>query len=876
MSLDKTFNHLQDEPEIYTSWLDTISKNADVDPEDKAFTIILPPPNITGFLHVGHAFTSTLQDTLLRVNRQNGCKTLGQPGVDHAGIATQIVVDRQLAAQGISRLDIGREAFIDKVWEWKAQSGGQIFNQLKRLGMTADWNRLRFTMDEASSRAVLRAFVQFYKDGMIYRAQKLVNWDPILKTAVSDLEVANKDTAGSLWYIRYKAVDRDDHIVVATTRPETLFGDMAVAVHPEDERYRHWIGQKVRLPLTQRTIPVIADLHSDPSKGTGAVKITPAHDFNDFEVGKRHHLPSLTIMDESARLNDEVPESFRGLTCEEARVQVLEALSAQDLLEKTEPITHSIPYNDRSGAVIEPRLTNQWFLDAQKLAGPAIEAVETGRVRFIPDQWKNTYFEWMRNIQPWCISRQIWWGHQIPVWYAPDGEFFCAETEEEAREQAAAHFNVPLSELPELTRDPDVLDTWFSSALWPFSTQGWPDVQVPKRYPTDVLVTAFDIIFFWVARMIMVGLYFMHDVPFRHVYIHPLVRDAKGQKMSKSKGNVIDPLLLMDKYGTDAVRFTLVSLAIPGRDIRLSEPLIENNRNFMTKIWNAARFLEMNACTYNGAPAQPLQLPLNVWISEQLNAFKVKTQEDVENYRFDFVAQNIQKFLRDTFCDIYIECLKPCLQHASDTIKAETRTTAAWVFGEFLNVAHSVIPFITEHLWHNMAPQEEPLITRAWFSKKQEFSDTTETTAWYINLMQEIRSLRGLLGIAPGEKLKLIVPLHANDHSFLKQNQYWLCPIARLLPVEFAEDMPTMQGLHFVFRNQEFCLLYPDGIEREDVQAILSKKSEQIQNDLQKLVQKIQNAAYKAAKPDQWEADHDLFEQKNAEFGKIQELIKQF
>lgn len=871
MALDKTFNHTEAEPAIYAAWEEAVRLSTTEGSANAYYTITLPPPNITGSLHIGHAFTSTIQDALLRVKRQHGFKTLGQPGVDHAGIATQIVVDRQLAQKGISRIDIGREAFIEKVWEWKAESGGQIIYQLQRLGMSVDWRRLRFTMDAGSSRAVLHAFVKLYNDGLIYRAKKLVNWDPELKTAVSDLEVANKEVASNLWYIRYRAADGNGEISVATTRPETLFGDVAVAVHPDDERYKHWIGRSVLVPFMRREIPVIADEYSDPSKGSGAVKITPAHDFNDFEVGLRHALPSISILDEGAHLAGDIPEEFRGLSCQDARKLTLERLAEQGLLERTEPIMHSVPYNERSGAVIEPRLTDQWFINTKPLAEPAIKAVETGAIQFLPEQWKATYFEWMRNIQPWCISRQIWWGHQIPVWYTPDGQAFCAETEAEARQLAATKLKVELTALPPLKQDPDVLDTWFSSALWPFSTQGWPDTSSPDlaRYPTDVLVTAFDIIFFWVARMVMFGLYFMKDVPFRTVYIHPLVRDEKGQKMSKSKGNVIDPLLLMDRYGTDAVRFTLAALAIPGRDIRLSESLVENGRNFITKIWNAAKFLEINSCFYNGCPAQP-RAQINVWLLQKLNAFKHNCQVAFATYRLDLVGQNLQKFLRNTFCDIYLECIKRTFLQGSPEEQAEARATASWGFTQFLHVAHPLMPFVTEHLWKAFAPTEPQLIVSPWKEPVSAPSDAVRKTDWCVDLLQEIRSLRGILGIAPSEKSTLHFQ---NSEAPLASHTEWLCALGRLDRIEKVQDLSDVAGLHFVFNGVEFCLGYPAGVTLAEIRALLLKKADSLETDIAKIQTKLHNVAYKAAKPDRWSADSALCESKTRDLNQLRAIL---
>ncbi len=604
--MDKTYRPSEVEARLYEQWEKAgafgcaDSRNGDgVANADrrgaKPYTIVIPPPNVTGSLHMGHALNNTLQDILTRFQRMCGRDALWQPGTDHAGIATQMVVERQLAEDGKTRHDLGRDGFIERVWDWKAESGGAITGQLRRLGASCDWSRERFTMDDGLSAAVRRVFVALHKEGLVYRDKRLVNWDPKLHTAISDLEVEQREVGGHLWHFRYPVEGMAGRfITVATTRPETMLGDTAVAVHPDDDRYRDLVGKKAILPLAERPIPIVADEYADPEKGSGAVKITPAHDFNDFEVGRRHDLPLISIFDVNACLNDDVPQRFAGLDRDEARKRVLAEMEALGLLDKVEDNPMTVPYGDRSGVVIEPMLTDQWFVDAATLAKPAIKAVEDGRTRFVPRQWENTYFEWMRNIQPWCVSRQIWWGHRIPAWYAPDGKIFVEETEEEARAAAAAHYG----EAVELERDTDVLDTWFSSALWPFSTLGWPDeTEALKRYyPTDVLVTGFDIIFFWVARMMMMGLHFMGEAPFHTVYIHALVRDERGQKMSKSKGNVLDPLELIDEYGADALRFTLTAMAAQGRDIKLSPGRIEGYRNFVTKIWNAARYAEMNGC----------------------------------------------------------------------------------------------------------------------------------------------------------------------------------------------------------------------------------------------------------------------------------------
>ncbi|MBV8090828.1 MAG: valine--tRNA ligase, partial [Alphaproteobacteria bacterium] len=660
--LDKTYHPSEAEGRLYALWETSRGFAAHPDSGRPAYTIMMPPPNVTGSLHVGHALTFTLQDVLVRYQRMRGRDVLWQPGTDHAGIATEIVVTNQLAEEGTAKHDLGREHFVARVWKWKEQSGGAITRQLRRLGVSPDWSRERFTMDPGLAAAVRRVFVQLYREGLIYRDQRLVNWDPVMHTVISDLEVQNRETKGSLWHIRYPIAELPGRcITVATTRPETMLGDTGVAVHPEDERYADLVGKSVRLPLADRVIPIIADEYADPKTGSGAVKITPAHDPNDFEVGRRHGLAILNIFDEDARLNDAVPARYRGLDRFEAREKVLGDLEAADLLAKIEDHILMIPYHDRSGVVIEPWLTDQWYCDARVLAAPALAAVEDGRTRFVPRQWENTFFDWMRKIQPWCISRQLWWGHQIPAWYGPDGSLFVAESEEEAQREATAKYGKAVA----LRRDDDVLDTWFSSALWPFSTLGWPEPtpELARYYPSDVLVTGFDIIFFWVARMMMMGLHFMRDVPFRTVYIHALVRDGRGQKMSKSRGNIIDPLELIDEYGCDALRFTLAALAAPGRDVKLAEARVAGYRNFVTKLWNAARYAEMNGCksVADFDPAQS-RVTENRWIASALSDCAAAVTAALDAYRFDEAANRSYQFLWGTFCDWYLEFTKQILQ----------------------------------------------------------------------------------------------------------------------------------------------------------------------------------------------------------------------
>lgn len=772
------------------------------------FTLMMPPPNVTGTLHIGHALTFTLQDILVRYQRMNGRDTLWQAGTDHAGIATQMVVERQLAEKGTTRQELGREKFLEAVWAWKEESGNAIYAQMERLGVSADWSRARFTMDDGLSAAVRKIFVKLYNDGLIYKDKRLVNWDIKLQTAVSDLEVISKENKGQLYYIFYPLADNDTRapqaeivagddlvfdghtiggIIVATTRPETLFGDSAVAVHPDDARYTALIGKSVRLPLTERVIPIIADDYSDPEKGSGAVKITPAHDFNDFAVGKRHGLPFHNILSPDGTLNDTVPPEFIGLSREAARKKALAELQERGYLIKTQPITNMVPYGDRSGTVIEPYLTEQWYVDAAKLAVPALEAVRSGKTRFVPENWTKTYYQWLENIEPWCISRQLWWGHQIPAWYTPDGKIIVAEDELEA--QKLAGIGVPL------TRDPDVLDTWFSSGLWPFSTLGWPEQasDVALRYPTSTLVTGFDIIFFWVARMMMFGLYTQGDVPFRDVYIHALVRDATGAKMSKSKGNVIDPLVLCDKYGADALRFTLCRLATQGRDVKLSESTVESGRNFATKLWNAARYAEMNGCL----PESPdfkrdaVQHPLNQWILQRLNLAVSAARDAVDAYKFNELADGLYHFLWDDFCDWYLEFTKPLLE---GDLAAETKATTGHVLAKIIRLLHPVMPFITEELAENLgigathpalcvASYPKPVTLPAW---------QTGSIDQLITLIREIRSVRAALNVPAGAKIEAVIaPDAAEFAAFCAAQDELLLRLARLSAVKTAEVPST-------------------------------------------------------------------------------------
>ena len=875
--LEKTFNPKSFESTRYQQT--EVFFRANLNSSQKPFTLMMPPPNVTGSLHLGHALTYTLQDVLVRFKRQCGFDALWQPGTDHAGIATQMVVERQLAEQNVTRQDLGREAFLEKIWKWKEQSGNTIVEQQRRLGISPDWQRSRFTMDEGLSQAVRKVFIELYQKGLIYRAKRLVNWDPKLKTAISDLEVVNQEVKGHLYYIRYQFTDDPTQsILIATTRPETLFGDTAVAVHPDDERYQHFIGKTVHLPLTNRVIPVIADTYCDPTKGTGAVKITPGHDFNDFAVGERHALPQINILDANAYLNDQVPSGFQGLSVDQAREKVITALAEHALLVNIEPVTHTVPYGDRSNVQIQPWLTDQWFVDAKVLAEPAIKAVEEGRIRFVPEQWNNTYFEWLRNIQPWCISRQIWWGHQIPAWYGPGGHVLVAETEEEAYAQAASYYGKKV----ELTRDTDVLDTWFSSALWPFSTLGWPqdETLLDRYYPTDVLITGFDIIFFWVARMIMMGLYFKDDVPFHTIYIHALVRDEKGQKMSKSKGNIINPLELIDKYGADALRFTLTALAAPGRDIKLGESRVEGYRNFLTKIWNAARFLQMNECSYNPSfDTSTCQHLLNRWIVYKAKKLARDIHQHLENYRFDWAAQSLYQFLWGNFCDVYIECLKPLL-HETDNqaLHQETRQTASWVLIEFLKIAHPFIPLVTEELWHAFYPNAPHLLIQSsWPAIDATLVEDKELKAveFALSVVAEVRSLRGLFNLSPTLKIPLLLNGLTDNLKFLQDHQSWILHLGRLENLDFSPaDEEKQQSVPFVMGQNTFYLKLGHLINLDAAYKVLEIKCETLLKEIERLQKKLANKAYQQAKPESWQVDKTLLETKQHEQERLQFIVE--
>ncbi|MGR0184423.1 valine--tRNA ligase [Azospirillum aestuarii] len=854
--LEKTYRPAEVEEKHYRLWEGSGAFAAKTESNGKPYTIMMPPPNVTGSLHMGHALTFTLQDVLTRYNRMRGRDALWQPGTDHAGIATQMVVERNLAKDGKTRHDFGRDAFIDKVWEWKAESGGTITRQLRRLGASPDWPRERFTMDEGLSRAVRKVFVELHKQGLIYKDKRLVNWDPKLHTAISDLEVEQKEIKGNLWHFRYPIEgEADRFIVVATTRPETMLGDTGVAVHPEDERYKDLIGKNVVLPLVGRRIPIVGDEYADPETGSGAVKITPAHDFNDFEVGRRNNLAAINIMDRDARITgDEVPEAYRGLDRYEARKKVVAELEALGLLETIEPHTHMVPHGDRSGVAIEPWLTDQWYVDAATLAKPAIEAVETGKTVFVPKQWENTYFEWMRNIQPWCISRQIWWGHQIPAWYGPDGHFFVEETEEAAIAAAKAHYGKDV----ELTRDQDVLDTWFSSALWPFSTLGWPDEtpELARYYPTDVLVTGFDIIFFWVARMMMMGLHFMKDVPFRTVYIHALVRDEKGQKMSKSKGNVIDPLDLIDQYGTDALRFTLTAMAAQGRDIKLAVSRVEGYRNFATKLWNAARYTQMNGVApIPGFKPVGLTQTVNRWIVGALAEAAKKVGESIEAYKFNEAANTAYAFTWGTFCDWYLEFTKPILNGADEAAIAETRATTAWVLDEILHMLHPLMPFITEELWEQLSTDRaNRLISAHWPEHGAELIDPAarDEMDWVVRTISSVRSMRSEMNVPPAAQIELKLK-DAGPESLkrLDTHRDLILRMGRLASAEPLSGPVPKSAVQAVLDEATLILPLEGIVDLDKERARLTKEIEKLSGEIKKIDAKLSNEQFVAKAPEE-------------------------
>ncbi len=895
--LEKTYQPSQVEGRIYETWekANAFRAGAPGRAGAKPYSIVIPPPNVTGSLHMGHALNNTLQDILARFERMRGRDVLWQPGTDHAGIATQMVVERQLMErQQPGRREMGREAFLKRVWEWKAESGGTIVKQLKRLGASCDWSRERFTMDEGLSRAVLKVFVELYRAGLIYKDKRLVNWDPKLLTAISDLEVLQVETKGHLWYLRYPLEgktfnpdDRSTFIVVATTRPETMLGDTAVAVNPEDDRYKALIGRNAILPLVGRKIPIVGDGISDPEKGSGAVKITPAHDFGDFDVGKRHNLPQINIFTIEAKVTFSDPlfgshggdeaflKSLEGLDRFAARKAIVARLEEMALVEKIEPNAHVVPHGDRSNVVIEPYLTDQWYVNAAELAKPAIKAVRDGKTSFVPANWANTYFNWMENIQPWCISRQLWWGHQIPAWYAPDGKVFVALSEAEAQAEADKHYGKKTA----LKRDEDVLDTWFSSALWPFSTLGWPDAtpELKKFYPTSALVTGFDIIFFWVARMMMMGLHFMKEVPFKDVYIHRLVRDATGAKMSKSKGNVVDPLGVIDQYGADALRFTLARGAAQGHDIRLGPQDVENNRNFATKLWNAARFGEMNgAATVAGFDPKSAKETLNRWIAHETAKAVAEVTTAIEEYKFNDAAAAVYRFVWNIYCDWYVELAKPVLLGPDNAAKKETQAMVAWARDEILKLLHPFMPFVTEELWAVTAqPKRDALLVLTQWPNLEGLTDDKAEAeiGWVIDLVTAIRSVRSEMNITAQIPL-VLAGASAETKARAERWSEFIKRLARVSEISSAATAP--QGsVQLVVRGEVAALPLKGVIDLAVERARLAKEMTKADADIARVDAKLGNEKFVANAPE------EIIEQENerraealARKAKIAEALK--
>jgi valyl-tRNA synthetase len=885
--LEKTYQPGEIEDRIYRAWEDARAFESGR-PERSgadAYSIVIPPPNVTGSLHMGHALNNTLQDVLCRFERMRGKDVLWQPGTDHAGIATQMVVERQLMErQEPGRRDMGREAFVKRVWEWKEESGGTILRQLKRLGASCDWRRERFTMDEGLSKAVIKVFVALYNEGLIYRDKRLVNWDPKLLTAISDLEVQQIETKGHMWHFRYPlADDPSQYLCVATTRPETMLGDGAVAVHPDDDRYRHLVGKLVRLPLAERLIPVIADEYPDPEKGSGAVKITAAHDFNDFDVWHRHRDKEyftkqmngglINLFTPEAAMNENCPPQYRGLDRYEARKRIVADLEAQGLLDKIEPVTHMVPHGDRSGAVVEPYLTDQWYVDAKTLAQPALAAVRNGSTKFVPKNWEKTYFEWLENIQPWCISRQLWWGHQIPAWYGPDGKIFVAEAEEEAISRALAHYAEteaitpmqghdmaldPNLREPFLLRDEDVLDTWFSSALWPFSTLGWPDEtpELKRFYPTSALVTGFDIIFFWVARMMMMGLHFQKEVPFHDVYIHALVRDEKGAKMSKSKGNVIDPLSIIDDYGADALRFTLSAMAAQGRDIKLSAQRVEGYRNFATKLWNAARFAEFNGAVRTANfDAKSAKETINRWILGETEKAIGEVTAGIETYRFNEAAGAAYRFVWNIYCDWYLELSKPILTGPDGAAKDETRATVTFVMDEILKLLHPFMPFITEELWRvtgEAGPKRETMLVLAdWPQLSVLRDDEAESEiGWIIELVNAVRSVRSEMNVPAAAQIPLALVAGKETRDRATRWNETLKRLARFSEISFA-DSPPQGSVQLLVQGEIAALPLAGVIDFAAERARLDKELARIAEDISRIDRKLTNADFMARAPEE-------------------------
>ena len=877
MSSFGSYNHKNIEDRIYKYWEKNKCFKPKKNKSKKTYSIVIPPPNVTGSLHMGHALNNSIQDLLIRFNRNKGIETLWQPGTDHAGIATQLVVEKQLGKKGISRNDLGREKFLKKVWQWKEKSGNTITTQLKKLGSSCDWSKNRFTMDEGLSKAVLKVFVDLYNKKLIYKDLKLTNWDIKLKTAISDLEVVQKETSGKLYYINYKFKNSEKSIIIATTRPETMFGDTAIAVHPKDERYKDLIGQEIIIPISKRIIKIIKDEYADPNQGSGAVKITPAHDFNDYQVGTRNKLEFINILNKDGTLNENTPKAYVGLDRLDARKKLIQELEELNILDKIENIKHTVPYGDRSNTIIEPLLTEQWFVDAKKLAKDAIKKVKKKETSFFPDNWKKTYFQWMENIEPWCISRQLWWGHQIPAWYTPDGDIIVANDLKEAHKICKKKYKKYL----DLKRDKDVLDTWFSSALWPFATLGWPNrtYELKRFYKTSVLVTGFDIIFFWVARMMMMGLHFMKEVPFEKVYVHALVRDEKGQKMSKSKGNVIDPLTIIEEFGADALRFTLISMSSPGRDVKLSIDRVKGYRNFLTKIWNTFNYCSMNnVFDIKKRKIKNIKNPANQWILFTLNENKIKIKKLIENFRFDEAAKELYLYIWNYFCDWYIEFSKPLLNSKDKNLIFETKNVLNHVQKENLLLLHSFIPFVTEELWHlsGFKKTEKNDLINHHFTKdlKSKSSKDVKDILFIINFINDLRSFKSKMQVAPGSLVRVGIKfLDNNQKKIIKKNENILCKIGRISTLNTNDG--DKGNIKTLLAGKQFVINFGDEIDIDNQINILEKKLESIQKQISSGGNKLNNDNFiKKAPKEIVKQEKNLLDTNKKEYITLQEILK--
>ena len=876
MSNFGTYNHRDIEDRIYKYWEKKGCFKSKKNKNKKYFSIVIPPPNVTGSLHMGHALNNSIQDLLIRFNRNKGLETLWQPGTDHAGIATQLVVEKQLIEKGTSRKELGRDKFLEEVWKWKEKSGNTITGQLKKLGSSCDWSRDRFTMDKGLSEAVIKVFVELFNKKLIYKDLKLTNWDTQLQTAISDLEVVQKETKGKLYYIKYKIADDDNFITIATTRPETMFGDTAVAVHPSDIRYKDLINKSVIIPISNRKIKIITDDYADPEQGSGAVKITPAHDFNDYLVGKRNSLETINILNKDGTLNTNVPQSYQNIDRLVAREKLIKELEYLGCLEKIEDIKHTVPYGDRSNTIIEPLLTEQWFVDAKKLAKDAILKVKKKKTNFFPDNWKKTYFQWMQNIEPWCISRQLWWGHQIPAWYADSGEIIVAENLNSAKKIAKKKYKKNVS----LKQDPDVLDTWFSSALWPFATLGWPDktYELKRFYKTSVLVTGFDIIFFWVARMMMMGLHFMKDVPFEDVYVHALVRDEKGQKMSKSKGNVIDPLTIIDQYGADALRFTLISMSSPGRDVKLSIDRVKGYRNFLTKIWNTFNYCKMNdVFKLKKINLNKIENPANQWIIKTLNDYKKKVKKNIEDYRFDESAKNLYLYIWNYFCDWYVEFSKPLLSSNNKKVVEETRSILLYLQTENLSLLHAFIPFVTEELWSlsGLKNLEKTDLVNFNFKKdlKLKKNDGVKEIEFIINFISDLRSIKSNLNISPGSFVNLnIKDLPKKFQKIITGNDLLVKKLGRIGSFDIKKGVSKTGTV--ILANNKISITFADDIDIDKQILVLENKVKLLDNQIKSAENKLHNQNFiKKAPKEVVSKEKDLLESNKTEYKNLSEII---